>query len=94
MLDPDSSAEVGQRQVVIEDLPAERDGDDGPRGESSAQNEEPRESDPTEVAESGPAIEAERADELAPLRQWYRFPWLRPDVLGLRANEAVVGALL
>jgi hypothetical protein len=36
VLDSDSRAEVGQRQVVVEDLSAERDGDNVPGGECAA----------------------------------------------------------
>jgi hypothetical protein len=93
LLDPDPSTDVDERQVVVEDVSAEGDLDDVPGGESAAEDEEPRE---TDEADSGQrlAVEPSQLDWLAPLCQWYGLSRLWPDVLGLRADEAVVGALL
>ena len=68
MLDSDSGADVGQRQVVVEDLPAQRDSDDVPGDETAAQNEEPTETDSADSA-PGLAVEPQRGDWLTPLRQ-------------------------
>lgn len=89
VLEPDTGADVVERQVVVQDLPAERDDDDEPGGECAAEDQEPRKTDRGDFGERL-AVEP---DWLAPLGQWYGFSRFRPDVLGLRADEAVVLAL-
>jgi hypothetical protein len=75
VLDSDSSADVGQGQVVVEDLPAQRDSDDEPADKSATQNQEPTETDRAQIKEPRPR------DGLAPLGQGYGFAGLGPDVL-------------
>jgi hypothetical protein len=61
VLDSDASADIGQRQVVIEDLPVEREDGDRPGDEPAAQDQEPTETDRAQVMEPQPA------DRLTPL---------------------------
>src|SRR5258708_33600762 len=88
VLDSDSSADVDQGQVVVEDLAAERDRDDEPTDERAAEDQEPTETNRPKVGDARPG------DGLAPLRQGYRFAALGPDVLRLRPDEAIVHDLL
>ena len=66
MLDSDSSADVGKGQVVVEDLPVEREDDDRPSDEPAAQDQEPTETDRAQVA-PGLAVEPQPGDRLTPL---------------------------
>jgi hypothetical protein len=61
VLDSDSSADVDKRQVVVEDLPAQRDRDDEPSDERAAEDQEPTEADRSEVGQPRPR------DRLTPL---------------------------
>src|SRR5258708_30321337 len=88
VLDSDSSADVDQGQVVVEDLAAERDGDDEPTDERAAEDQEPTETNRPKVGDARPG------DGLAPLRQGYRFAGLRPDGLRLRPHGPAVLHLL
>src|SRR5260370_7456244 len=88
VLDSDSSADVDQGQVVVEDLAAERDGDDEPTDERAAEDQEPTETNRPKVGDARPG------DGLAPLRQGYRFAGLAPDVLRLPPADAMVHDLL
>jgi hypothetical protein len=61
VLDSDASADIGQRQVVVEDVPVEREDDDRPGDEPAAQDQEPTETDRAQVKEPRPG------DRLTPL---------------------------
>ena len=62
MLDTDSSADVSQGQVVVEDLSAEGNNNDVPGDETAAEDQEPAEAD---RANAAPGL---AADGLTPLR--------------------------
>ena len=53
MLEPDSSADEDQREVVVEDVGAERDDDHEPPSEGDGDEEEPREAGGADVAPGG-----------------------------------------
>ena len=55
-LDSDPGADIGQRQVVVENLPAEWNSDDVPRDEAAAQNEEPTEPEGADIGEPAPGF--------------------------------------
>jgi hypothetical protein len=61
VLESDSGADVSQGQVVVEDLPAERNSDDVPRYETTTENQEPTDTDRPQIVEPRPR------DGLAPL---------------------------
>src|SRR3979409_1528044 len=90
VLEADPCADIDQRQVVVEDVLLKRDGDDQPRSGAAGENEEPGETDRAQVAPRA----AVAGYWLAPLGERYGFSGFRPDVLRLRADEAVVDALL
>jgi hypothetical protein len=54
MLDTDASADVGESQVVVEDVPVNREHDDEPADETAEEDEEPTETDRAQVSESRP----------------------------------------
>ena len=49
MLDSDAGADVRQREVVVEDLPAERYGDDVPGDETATKNQGPTDTDRDQI---------------------------------------------
>jgi hypothetical protein len=93
VLEPDARANVDERQVIVEGVLADRC-ENPPGGDGAGDEQEPGEGGEPEIAEN-PVVEPSADDEpLTPLGEGHRFVGLRSDVLGLRADETVVGDLL